>query len=80
MAAPLTATTRPANAPVSTSDRRLTVEEVLRDLVQEGLVTQQDADTLLAARHLRKGQIHPLQIIADQKLKDPRHARRLLNL
>jgi general secretion pathway protein E len=80
MAAPLTATTRPANPPVSTSDRRLTVEEVLRDLVQEGLVTQQDADTLLAARHLRKGQIHPLQIIADQKLKDPRHARRLLNL
>jgi len=61
-------------------DRRLTLEEVLRDLVQDKLAAQADADALLAARHLRKGDTHPLVLIADQKLKDPRHPRRLLTL
>ena len=67
-------------APKPQRDRRLTLEEVLRDLVQDRLAKQEDADALLAARHLRKGDTHPLVLIADQKLKDPRHPRRLLSL
>jgi general secretion pathway protein E len=80
MAATSTAPARPATGPGPAADRRLTLEQVLRDLLEDGLLTQADADVLLAARHLRKGDVHPLQLVADQKLKDPRHARRLLNL
>ncbi len=60
-------------------DRRLTLEEVVRDLVQDGLVTAESVEPLMAARHLRKGDVHPISLIADQKLKDPRHPRRLLS-
>jgi general secretion pathway protein E len=80
MAATSTAPARPASNPGSAPDRRLTLDEVLRDLLDDKLLTQADADALLAARHLRRGEVHPLQLVADQKLKDPRHARRLLNL
>ena len=67
-------------SPTPQADRRLTLEEVLRDLAQDRLVGQEDAAAMLAARHLRKGETHPLVLIADQKLKDPRHPRRLLTL
>jgi general secretion pathway protein E len=80
MAAAPKTSVRPASVPVSTADRRLTIDEVLRDLLQDALLTQADADALLAARHLRKGDVHPLQLVADQKLKDPRQPRRLLTL
>jgi general secretion pathway protein E len=80
MAAPLTAPARPAAAAALAADRRLLLDDVLRDLLQDALIAQADADALLAARHLRKGDMHPLQIVAEQKLKDPRHPRRLLNL
>ena len=67
-------------SPTPQADRRLTLEEVLRDLAQDRLVAEEDAAAMLAARHLRKGDTHPLALIADQKLKDPRHPRRLLTL
>jgi general secretion pathway protein E len=79
MAAP-PAPVRLVSAGNPASDHRVTLDEVLRDLVAEGLVAQSDADALLAARHLRKGETHPLVMVAEQKLKDPRHPRRLLNL
>ena len=62
------------------TDRRLTVDEVLRDLVAEQLVTKEAADSLLATQSLRKGETHPLVLIADRKWKDPRHPKRLLQL
>ncbi len=61
-------------------DRRLTLEDVVRDLVADRLADQAAADTLLAARHLRRGDTHPLILVAEQKWKDPRHPRRLLHL
>jgi general secretion pathway protein E len=67
-------------SPKPPPDRRLTLDEVLRDLVGEGLITQADAEALLSARHLRKGDTHPLVLVAERKLKDPRHPRRLLTL
>jgi general secretion pathway protein E len=79
MAAPKTPV-RLVSTATAVADHRLTLEEVLRDLLQDELVTQPDADALLAARHLRKGEIHPLALVADQKLKDPRNPRRILTL
>src|SRR5690606_20095748 len=51
------------------------------DLVADKLVPQDAADKLLAVRrNLRIGDVHPLVILADQKWKDPRNPRKLLNL
>jgi len=67
-------------APQGQADRRLGLDEVLRDLLADGLAHQAEAETLLAAKHLRRGETHPLILIAEQKWKDPRHPRRLLSL
>ena len=56
------------------------LEEILRDLVADQLVTRETADALLATKALRKGDAHPLVVVADQKWKDPRHPKRLLGL
>jgi len=56
------------------------LEEILRDLVADQLVTRETADALLATKALRKGDAHPLVVVADQKWKDPRHPKRLLAL
>ncbi len=66
--------------PPQQPDRRLQLEDVLRDLVADALVDQAAADPLLAARHLRRGDTHPLILVAEQKWKDPRHPRRVLHL
>ncbi len=53
-------------------DRCLALDEVLRDLIADGLVTQETADVLAASKHLCRTDIHPLVVIADQESKDPR--------
>jgi len=58
----------------------LMLDDVLRDLVADQLVTQDAANSLAASKHLRRAEIHPLVVVADQKWKDPRHSRRLLSL
>ena len=78
-AAPLSPAVRTPK-PQLAADRRLTLAEVLGDLIGDGLVTQADADNLLGAQHLRKGETHPLVLISQQKIKDPRNARRTLTL
>jgi general secretion pathway protein E len=70
---------RIASAPVQ-PDRRLTLEEVLQDLVSDGLVARENADLLLAPQRLRRGETHPLVLIAERKWKDPRHPRKVLHL
>ena len=80
------ASTAPAPAPVRAAtstpqrDRRLTIDEILRELVADQLVTREAADALLATKALRKGDTHPLILVADQKWKDPNHPKRLLTL
>jgi general secretion pathway protein E len=66
--------------PQQSPERRLELEEVLGDLVADRLVDRAAADALLAAKNLRRGDIHPLVLIANQKWKDPRNPRRLLTL
>jgi len=61
-------------------DRRLNLDEILRDLVIDGLIPQDAADGLLATKALRRGDTHPLVVVAEQKWKDPNHSRRILDL
>ena len=62
------------------TDRRLELAQVLTDLVADNLVPKEAADQLAKDRRFARGDVHPLVVIADQKWKDPRHARKLLNL
>jgi len=66
--------------PPKQGDRRLTLKEVLGELLQDQLIEPTVMDALLAAQHLRRGEVHPLVFVAEQKLKDPRHTRKLLTL
>src|SRR5476649_347192 len=64
----------------STQTGRLTLERVLTDLVADNLVTKEDADRMLADRRINRGEHHPLVVLSEQKLKDPRNPRKTLNL
>ena len=62
------------------SGRRVTLEPLLRDLVTDGLVTKEDAERILSDRRIARGEQHPLVILDEQKLKDPRNPKKLLHL
>ena len=87
------ATSDPGNAPVATppaageggshrhpraTDRRLRVEDILKLMVAEGLVTAVDADQLARSRTHRFD--HPLEMIADQKWRSLAAARPMMTL
>ena len=62
-------------------DKKLTLEQLLADLVADKLVPQDAAEKLVALRRtLRSSDFHPLIIVADQKWKDPRNPKKLLSL
>jgi general secretion pathway protein E len=63
-----------------TTDRRLELAQVLADLVSDNLVPKDLAEQLGKDRRFARGDVHPLVVIADQKWKDPRQPRKLLNL
>jgi general secretion pathway protein E len=67
-------------APAKQAGQRLTLERVLADLVADKLVAKEDADKLVNDRRVSHGEQHPLVIISEQKFKDPRHPKKLLNL
>ncbi len=69
-----------AAAPSIAGGRRLILERVLADLVSDSLVTKEDADRLIADRRINRGDHHPLVVLSEQKLKDPRNPRKLLHL
>ena len=63
-----------------TREHKLTLQEVLGLLVADGLVAQEAADELLAARRLRRNDSHPLVEIAKQNWKTPTAPHKLLHL
>ncbi|MEK7835271.1 MAG: ATPase, T2SS/T4P/T4SS family, partial [Pseudomonadota bacterium] len=69
----------PVSSP-QTTERWLTLDGVLADLVADKLVSQADADKLANDRRVNRGKAHPLVVIADQKFKDPRQPRKALHL
>ncbi|MDP2640236.1 MAG: type II/IV secretion system protein, partial [Betaproteobacteria bacterium] len=50
-------------------DRKLSLAEVLGDLVGDGVVGRAAADKLIADRRMQRADHHPLTVIADQKWK-----------
>jgi general secretion pathway protein E len=62
------------------ADRPLDLQQVLSDLVADKLVSAEAAEMLARDRRLSKSDAHPLQVIADQKWKDPRQPKKTLHL
>ena len=60
--------------------RRLTLDPVIRDLIADQLVTKEEGERILADRRINRGEQHPLVVLDEQKLKDPRNPRKLLHL
>ena len=69
-----------AVADIRENDHQLTLPEVLRDLVADGLVAKEAADRLTADRRQARTGTHPLVVVAEQKWKDPRNPRKVLHL
>jgi general secretion pathway protein E len=67
-------------AVVARAERRLTLQDVLSDMVADKLVSKEAADKLAADRRHTKADVHPLIVIAGQKWKDPRTAKKPLHL
>ncbi len=67
-------------APANKAGLALTLDRVLADLVADKLVAKEDGDKLSTERRYHRNDQHPLVIIAEQKFKDPRHAKKLLTL
>ncbi|HCZ16774.1 MAG TPA: type II secretion system protein E, partial [Candidatus Accumulibacter sp.] len=61
-------------------EHRLTLAELLGWLVEDRLVGQPEADTLLKESRLNRLVAHPLVILADQKWKSHQEPPKALNL
>ena len=62
------------------SDHRLTLGEVLDELVTDHLVERAEADRLIAERRMHRGDHHPLVLVADQKWKMPMPPGKVMHL
>jgi general secretion pathway protein E len=73
--------TAPTAAPAAPrANQPLTLQQVLDDLVTDGLVLKGVADRLVSDRRAARADIHPVVGIADQKWKDPRNPKKALHL
>jgi general secretion pathway protein E len=63
-----------------TAEHRLTLPEVLKALVEDGMVSQADADPLMADRRAQRPDHHPLIVVADQKWKSAKAPNKILQL
>jgi general secretion pathway protein E len=81
---PISPSNPPAAAPAKVQkqpDKKLTLDQLLADLVADKLVPRDAAEKLIALRRtLRASEVHPLVFLADQKWKDPRNPKKLLTL
>ena len=73
-------TVTPPTSPPPATERWLTLDGVLADLVADQLVSPADAEKLANDRRVNRAKAHPLVVIADQKFKDPRHPKKTLHL
>ncbi|HWC46757.1 MAG TPA: ATPase, T2SS/T4P/T4SS family, partial [Casimicrobiaceae bacterium] len=84
MATPLTDAARPdppgarSAKPAAAADRRLRLDEILTLMLADGLIAQADADRLASARTQRFE--HPLELIADQRLRSQKPPGKVLTL
>ncbi len=69
-----------ANTVTRPVSRRLELSQVLADLAADGVIIKEAAEQLARDRRFARSDVHPLTVIADQKWKDLRQPKKLLNL
>jgi len=62
------------------TERRLTLDMVVQDLVADGLVALEVGEKLSRDRRLARGDVHPLVVVAEQKWRDPRNPKKTLHV
>ena len=78
---PKSADSRPSSPPKPRlPEHRLTLKEVLDDLVADGLIAKTDADLALAGAKSERGELHPLVVIANKKLHHLQPPHQILSL
>ena len=55
--------------PITEAEHRLTLKEVLRLLLDDQLITREEAEQVHAERHSSKA-VHPLSVIAERQFKN----------
>jgi general secretion pathway protein E len=61
-------------------DRKLQIREIVEGLAKEGYLSAEDATMLLSDQRFRRGDTHPLILIADAKIKSQRPPHKTLEL
>ena len=61
-------------------EHRLSLKEVLDDLVADGLVDRADAERAVGGPKMERGELHPLVVIANKKLHHLQPPRQILSL
>ena len=64
----------------SRTERRLTLDAVIADMIADGLVPPEVGEKLQRDRRLARGDVHPLVVVADQKWRDPRNPKKTLHI
>jgi general secretion pathway protein E len=64
----------------SRTERRLTLDGVVADLIADGLVPQETGEKLRRDRRLSRTDAHPLVVVAEQKWRDPRNPKKTLHV
>ena len=62
------------------TERRLSLDTVVADLISDGLVPPEVGEKLQRDRRLARGDVHPLVVVADQKWRDPRNPKKTLHI
>ena len=73
----------PRSVPAARSrlpEHRLTVKEVLDELVADGWIDQADAERALAGSRTERSELHPLVVIANKQLRRPQLLHQVLSL
>ena len=62
------------------ADRKLTLNDVLRDLIKDQLISREDAQKLHAERRSLRSDVHPLLLVAEKKWKSSAPPHRPLHI
>ena len=69
-----------SHATAHLGEHKLAMKEVLKLLLEDKMISRDDAEKAMEHRHLQKSGTHPLVIIADQKFKSGQPPHKLLHL
>lgn len=65
---------------ITEADHRLSLKEILQHMLEDKLLSREEAEQIHTRRQVIKSSQHPLMVLANMNLKDPRTAGKILHL